>query len=1587
MTDELHSTEDSIAVVGMAGQFPGADSVESFWSMILEGREGVRFFERDELDPSLPQSLTENPDYVRAKGVIDNADCFDAGFFGVTPIEARVMDPQQRLSLQTCWAALEDAGTDASAFDGLVGVYFGSNWNRYRKTNVAGSEEESRFGDFNTSLANEADFLATRIAYKLDLRGPCITVSTACSTSLVAIAEASKALLSFDCDMALAGGVSISTPLNAGYLYQEGSMLSRDGHCRSFDANASGTTFNDGVGAVVLKRTDDALAAGDRIYAVVRGFGVNNDGADKVSFTAPSVEGQAAAISSALAFADIDPATIRMVETHGTATPLGDPIEIAALKRAFGDVGTSPHCAIGSVKSNIGHLVHAAGVAGFIKAVLSVQSGVIPQSLFFEKANEKLGLDESGFFVAGEQVPWPDDQHPRRAGISSFGVGGTNAHVIVEEPPRPSAQEPADEARILCVSAQTRASLDEQLTNLSGCTSREDLSLASIANTLQTGRAAMPQRAAWIAASIGDVDAASLPRGEILRGDARVQRPIGFSFSGQGSQRSSMGLGLKNHDPVFAEVWQRGVTVLKSDCGIDLEAILFDDDERVNETWVAQPALFLFEVAMAKAVMSRGLQPQVVLGHSIGEFAAATIAGVFELEDGLRVVAERGAAMQAQPPGAMLSVFLPPEELEAHLGDELCIAALNAPGSTVISGTFEAIDKLEKNLAAGKTDCRRLKTSHAFHSSMMDPAVDRLAEFLSDVALKPPEIRIVSTATGRDLSDDEACDPAYWSGQLRRPVLFSKAVETVVADGEAVLLEMGPGTALTSLSQMAESAAQIRAYAAAPDASVAGDNQQEALKAVAFAWINGGTVDFSRQWGDSRPPKVSLPTYPFEKTRYWVDAQPKTETSPAVAMLSITQPVVQATAGAPEQGVNQTVMDSADHKSTISQRVISVLEDVSGFDLQDCVDDDAFIDVGFDSIILTQVALALQQEMDVKVTFRELMEDYPTLGELVDYLADQVPAAPVQAAPPAAVAAQAAMPSVDGALPVSGSVQELIDRQLEIMRMQLAVLGGSPAQPAAPTAVAAEPESAATPSAEEIQPRKRGPGTRITRKRDESKELTKAQSAFLKRLTDDYVNATRKSRDYTETHRSYLADPRTVSGFNPLWKSMVYPICTDWSRGSSIRDIDGREYIDITNGFGPIMFGHSPGFVTDAVIEQIQQGIETGPQSPLAGEVAKLCADLTNNERIAFASTGSEAVCCALRLARTVTGRQKIVIFEGAYHGIFDEVVVRPGKNGAGLPAAPGIPREMTENMIVLPYGTDDTLQRIRELAPELAAVMAEPVQSRNPGLQPKEFLQSVREITRESGSALIFDEIVTGFRVAPGGAQEFFGIDADIVSYGKVVGGGHPIGIVGGKARFLDALDGGQWIFDDDSIPEVGVTFFAGTFVRHPVALAAARAVLKHLTESGPSLQQELGQRTTALVDELGEFLDEVSCPVTVRNCTSFFYISIPESETYGGLLFYLLRLKGIHAWEHRPCFLTTAHSEQDLRTIVGAFKQSVGDLIRQGLLAGDAVAVERQEKSLEDQPPVEGARLGKDENGSPAWFIPDPDNPSQYKIVGRKH
>jgi len=879
----------AIAIVGMAGRFPGARNVAEFWRNLRAGVESLESFSNEEIAAlGVDPRLLADPRYVKVGTVLERAAEFDAAFFGVNPREAEVLDPQHRIFLECAWEAMEDAGYDVERLRVPVGVFAGATMNTYVLANLlANPQTLAAVGAYQAMIGNDKDFLATRVSYKLNLRGPSLTVQTACSTSLVAVHVACESLLTHQCDMALAGGVSLSFPRRTGYLYQEGMILSPDGKVRPFDARGGGIRSGEGVGLVVLKRLEDAIADGDHIRAVIRGTAINNDGAQKIGYTAPSVDGQAEAIATAQSIAEVDPATITYIEAHGTSTPLGDPIEIAALTKVFrAHTDARQYCAIGSVKSNIGHLDAAAGIAGLIKTVLSLEHGEIAPSLNFETPNPQIDFASSPFFVNAQLRAWDDKDGVRRAGVSSFGIGGTNAHAVLEQAPAISHGDARQGDQVLVLSARTPAALDAARERLAAYFAEHPRAiLEDVAYTLQSGRRVFEHRCMLLAGSVAAAQKVLATPGarELERAHGQAGgRAVAFMFSGQGSQYSGMGWDLYRSEDVFRSTLDQCAELLQKDLGLDLRAALYPEfaaanglpavsAEQLNETRLTQPALFALEYALAKLWEHWGVAPQALVGHSIGEYVAACLAGVFTLESALTIVARRGALVQKLEAGGMLAVQLDEADVAPHLRGELSVAALNAPGMCVVSGPIPAIDTLERKLETMGISVRRLRTSHAFHSAMMDPAIAPFVATVAQHALSPPRIPFVSNVSGTWITAEEATDPKYWGRHLRGAVRFADGIQTLVRDASRLLIEVGPGSTLKTLARQTLGLADDAVLASLPHPLERVPSDSYARRALARAWLAGVSVNWEALHAGRNPRRVALPTYPFESKRFWVE--------------------------------------------------------------------------------------------------------------------------------------------------------------------------------------------------------------------------------------------------------------------------------------------------------------------------------------------------------------------------------------------------------------------------------------------------------------------------------------------------------------------------------------------------------------------------------------------------------------------------------------------------------------------------------------------------------------------------------------------
>ncbi|GAA3055648.1 hypothetical protein GCM10010448_43850 [Streptomyces glomeratus] len=1585
-----------IAVIGMGCRLPSAPDPDAYWELLRTGREAIGDIPADRWDVKAlydPDPSAEDRMYCRRGGFLDDVAGFDAAFFGISPREAKRLDPQQRLLLEVAWEALEDSGRDPRRLGGSrTGVFVGISEAEYLHQMQRGAAHSVEMHDVTGTALSVA---SGRLSYHLGLRGPSLALDTACSSALVAVHLAVRSLRAGECDMALAGGASLMLSPDAFIAFCKGSALAADGRCKTFDSRADGYARGEGAGVVVLKRLADALADGDPVHAVIRGTAVNQDGRTN-GLTAPNGLAQQEVIRAALADAGIAPHEVGYVETHGTGTQLGDPIEVEALGAVFGDRGPSGPLLIGAAKTNIGHLEAAAGAAGLIKAVQVLRHGQVPANLNFREPNPHIPWADLPVEVPTGLRDWPEGT--RAAGVSSFGFSGTNAHVVLEAAPVPAApaatQGPDRPRHVLPLSARS----PEALRELAGryATLLADPCappLADVAHTAGTARSAHPHRLAVPAADA--TEAAGLlaayaegRRARVSSGHATERPAVAFLFTGQGSQYAGMGRLLFDTHPGFRRTLETCDEILRGHRLLDVPLldVLYPKPDGpgqglIDRTSHAQPALFALEYALAELWRSWGVEPQVVLGHSTGEYAAACVAGFFSLEDGLQLVARRARLIEdTTSGGATAAVLAPADEvvpvLEPFAG-QVGVAGLNGPRETLIAGTADAVAEALAELKARGLDGRPLRVPHAPHSPMIEPALAAYEEAAARVTYTAPRVRMISNVTGGPV---DTVDAAYWRRHMREPVRFSDGMAALAREDCGAILEIGPQPVLQLMGRQSWTGPAVRWPSSLWEGR---DDWRQMLHSVAELYTAGVDVDWAAFDGPYPRRRVPAPTYPFQRTPHWFARREESTVSEQPS------PQVYDPAPATEAGRHERIL------ADLRERIGAGLE----MEVADIPPGTPLVDLGADSLLMVRIIQDLTDLYGITLTVGRLFDDLDTPEALAEHVDAHVPAghplpgdtpAPVRMPAPASVPApaQAAGPVAPTALPAlpagaaeQGGLARLMAAQLEVMQRQLEVLArhgdGAPAALPGPTAAAALPvprrETAAAPAAAARPPAAAGTPPR---------ELTPRQRAHLDELLDTYKKRTAGSLARAVDHRARRADTRMRS-VRPETRSVSYPVIGERARGARFWDIDGNEYIDIAMGVGVLLCGHDPDFVTGAVAERLEFGLQLGPISSLSDEVAELVCEMTGVERLFFAVTGTDAVRGALRMAQAATGRSRFVMFSGSYHGQDDRVLALPdvlGDPTHSVPMAPGISPQAAQDPLILTYGAASSLKAIEEHADQLAGVLVEPVQSRNPALQPADFLKELRELTARLGIPLIFDEVITGFRVHPGGAQAHFGVKADIVAYGKVVGGGLPVSVVAGKAEFLDRVDGGVWADGPGPDPDSEKTYIGSTFEMHPLAMASARGILRHLRDQGPGLQEALTARTTRLAETLNALFEAEEVPIRVLHFSSVFRFAWRGNASYAyqpleiEVFHFHLLSRGIYIWEGRTCFLSTAHTDEDIQGIVTAVEESIAAMRDGEFLPpapGATTSAPRPVPLGEEQRPLPA--LERRAEGGPSWTVPE--------------
>lgn len=1502
----------AVALCSMACRLPGGaavnDTPERFWEFLRQGGDAVSEIPPGRWDMDAYYSKDQEApgrSYVRHGAFIDGIREFDHELFNITPREARSIDPQQRLMLQVAWEAFERAGMSIDKIKGSnTGVYVGLGNFDYARAHLYSRFVENIDAYSLTGISGS--IAAGRLAFFYGLEGPAMTVDTACSSTLVALALAVRALRAREIDAALVGSASLILIPEYYVGFSKMHALSPTGRSRAFDSSADGYARGEGCGMLVLKRLDDALAGRDPILAVIRGIALNQDGTSN-GLTAPNGLAQRRVIRASLRDAGLMPDDIDYVEAHGTGTPLGDPIEAGALADVFGNSHSARRpLYTGSVKSNVGHLEAAAGMPSIIKTVMSIQKGMLPQSLHFKNPNPHIPWDDIPVRVVEGLMPWPEASNgPRRAGISSFGFSGTNAHLILEAPPDAHAQKAAESRpiQLLKLSARHEDSLKKQAARVAEfLEDKSALPLADICYTMAARRANLGNALAVVGADNAAMAsalrefAAGAASESYLYGAAAARRTADtstvFLFDGQGGQYPGMARGLYEHSTVFRKAFDEMGEVYEGLTGRSLNDLVFNsDDKSLSKTENSQPAILCVELALFALWKSWGIRPTEVAGHSLGEYAAACAAGVMCVEDAVRLVVGRARLMGALPTGGAMAAVFSDEQtvLQGIEGYEsqVSIAALNAPDVTVISGERVALEAVLERLRSMGRRHRMLNVSHSFHSHLVEPAMQEFSRLLEAVQFKWPEVYMSLNLTGVRLvreGDPNDFWRSYWLKQMRSPVRFHPMLAAMTHKSSRRFLELGGGATLTGLGRRALGEGHTWLHSLARGA----DDWRSINEALGRMYASGVEPEWEACMGPLASGLAPAPTYVFRPTEHWLPEMDVYQNPERVAVRHETEQEELPDVIIEVEQLGQGVIHAPASAQEVSSALAQVMRNVADIAITEEDFHRSIFELGLDSLMLMRVREFVIKHYGIELEMAKLYGELESIAKLSQYIAAN-----------ACVTERAPQPVPGEADPEMGV--ELRGRASAAAQIDKLM-------------------------ADRPRPNIRSMVLARDRFSDE-------QTALVNRLIDSRTAKSSKSKQYIAAHRPHFADWINSLNFRASMKELLYPVVADVSQGSKITDLDGNEYIDMAMGYGVSFFGNRPEFIVRAIEQQLAKGYELGPQCSLSGEAAALISEFTGLPRVAFTNTGTEAVMAAVRAARATTGRRKIVIFNGAYHGSFDGILAMDHK-GVTLPVADGTMPGMVEDVIVLDYGNPETLERISQRAHEIAGVLVEPVQSRRPSLQPAEFLRTLRAITEQSGIALIFDEVITGFRIAPGGAQEHFGVRADLATYGKIVGGGMPIGVLAGSERFMRAIDGGLWDYGDDSSPDSSVMFFAGTFSKHPLAMAASVAALRYLKEKGPSLQRELNHRTSKLAGRLNDIFNQHRVPIRIEHFSSYF-----KFESYGRyalallpvemeIFFQLLLTRGIYTWERRICFMSTAHSDEDIEQIVGAVRSTVQEM-----------------------------------------------------------
>lgn len=1629
------SKSEAIAIIGMGCRAPDAKNPDELWNLIRSGKDAVSEIPASRWDAKSyfdPRPGTPGKSYTMHGGFIEGVDQFDASFFQISAREAESMDPQQRLLLEVTWEALENAGIPPSTlFGSLTGVFIGVTSSDYGLLQASPQMQIEVNPYFNTGTPLNA--CAGRISYTLGLNGPSIALDTACSSSLSAIHQACNSLRLKDCDVAITGGVNLILSPLLNITLSSAGMMSADGRCKTFSEDANGYVRGEGCGVVILKRLSDVNLSGDRVLGIIRATGSNHDGASS-GFTVPNGMAQQKLITQTLDKAKILASQIDYVEAHGTGTALGDPIEANSLGQVLGKAGgRSRALLVGSIKSNIGHLESAAGVMGLIKIIQALRHREIPPSLHLQHLSKKIAWQDLNIKPVTELTPWISDGHPRYASLSAFGASGSNAHLILEEANTSEVDyntlEKENTFHMIGISAKNMPALKALAQSYQNQFEDSSVSFANFCKNVNQSRDHFNHRLAICSQSISEfqekikcflteeektnVHWSSLAKNNKLQ--------IAFVFGGQGSIYFGMGKELYHKQSEFKKAIDHCARILEPLMDKSLLEILFLSDLGQNHDLIikaayAQPALLSIQYALARMWQSFGVSPIAVLGYSLGEYAAACCAGVISIEDALYLVAHRGRLTdQLEKSGQMAVIFATFNQVANMIEpyqNLVNIAAINAPSHIVISGDEASIGKICNTCKEESLETYLLPVTHAFHSSLMEPMLEEFEILAKVVTYNKPQIKFISCVSGLILSPTKTLDASYWRKHYREPVLFAKAMESFTSKNVDLFLEISPNPSLVNIGKLlADSVPWLVTMQQNKSDSVQLSN------CLAELYIKGQDFHFKKIDFTAATFHIDLPHYPFQKQTYWIPNKEATQ------MMNTNSP--------------SNVLTPNEIEKNILNKLVVLFAELFRVTPENVNIDIPFLEMGADSLVLLSGARVIEDNFGIKIEIRQFFEEISSIKAIAEYLSKHHKPLPVLNHPvtsvvgnstqsienlnPAPIGSLANQPPILPQVAVQQTpviqtsysnqvipamhlnenaslLSQIIMSQTQLMAQHITLLQGasgpslaSPQQTALNTENINLANQVSSPTRPSFSTSSSAPlanvPQQVTKNEDRSSplralnipitpqksNLSIKQEAFMSQLIDKFQSKTPKSKALAQDSRKKLADSRASIGFRFSTKEILYPISGIESTGSHMKDVDENDYVDLTMGFGVLLFGSKPAFLEGVLEKEIENGYMLGPRSMHMGEISRLFTELTGHERVGFTNSGTEAVMIAMRLARAATKRDKIVIFEGAYNGHADGTLAkttRLNNEFISEPVAPGVPNSVAKDILVLDYGTAESLNIIRQHAHELAAVLVEPVQSRRLDLQPFEFLHELRTLTKEHDVALIFDEMVSGFRAHPGGVQGLIGLKADIATYGKIIGGGLPIGAVAGSARFLDGIDGGMWQYGDSSYPTATRTYFGGTFCQHPFSMANCLATLRYLKSAGPGLQESLNLKTAELAKTLNHFFESEMIPMKVVHFASTFGFKFSGNLE---MFYYLLLEKGIYIWEWRACFLSTAHTDEDIAKIIKAVKESIYELREGGFISAVPNSVENliainQAKDPSTNPA--NSQVAKEEPSERAWF-----------------